>query len=206
MAVVDVLKVFQALKRGKVIRDYMIFGSVAAMVHTRPFYTNDVDIAIAVDSDREYLEAFNKLTSMGRVKGHAIVINNTALEVFPVNISPVLQDALEHALRKRVEGIVVKVAPAEHLLLEALRVHRTQDRARVLILDDIVDRRNFQVCLRGLTMMERSSGVTKGLLDRLIKDQERRAEQERKLSFAKKLRILDALQATPITVEDISED
>lgn len=43
-------------------------------------------------------------------------------------------------------------------------------------------------------MTDPSGGVTKGLLDKLLKAQERRAERERKLSFAAKLRILDKLQ------------
>ena len=44
-------------------------------------------------------------------------------------------------------------------------------------------------------MMERSGGVTKRLVDRLFKAQKRRAERQRKLPFAEKLRILDRLQA-----------
>lgn len=43
-------------------------------------------------------------------------------------------------------------------------------------------------------MTERSGHVTKRLLERLLKDQQRRAERERKLPYAEKLRILDRLQ------------
>jgi hypothetical protein len=38
-----------------------------------------------------------------------------------------------------------------------------------------------------------SNGVTRGLLERLLRDQARRAERERKLPFAKKLLIADQL-------------
>lgn len=38
-----------------------------------------------------------------------------------------------------------------------------------------------------------SKNVTEGLLEKLLKDQERRAYKERKLSFAKKLEILDKM-------------
>lgn len=48
MAISDVLRVFRDLKREGVVRDYLVFGSVAAMVHTRPFLTRDVDIGLTV--------------------------------------------------------------------------------------------------------------------------------------------------------------
>jgi predicted nucleotidyltransferase len=69
MAIADVLRVFHALKQEGVIRDYLIFGSVAAMAHTRPFFTGDVDIAIVVESDAEFIRAFNKLAEFGKIEG-----------------------------------------------------------------------------------------------------------------------------------------
>ena len=61
MAIVDVLRIFQELKRGRVVHDYILFGSVAAMAYTRPFYTRDVDIGVAVTSDREFLASLTGL-------------------------------------------------------------------------------------------------------------------------------------------------
>ena len=40
MAVADVLRVLRDMKREGFIQDYILYGSVAAMVHTRPFYTD----------------------------------------------------------------------------------------------------------------------------------------------------------------------
>ncbi len=150
MAIADVLRIFQELKRDRAVRDYILFGSVAAMAHTRPFYTRDVDIGVVVASDKEFLALFNRLTTIGRVAGHAIVIGCTPVELFPVDISPIIQDALGHALRRRVAGVFVKVAPPEHLLLEALRVYCSQDKARVFLLDDVVDRQKLQDLFRRL--------------------------------------------------------
>ena len=54
-------------------------------------------------------------------------------------------------------------------------------------------------------MKARSSGVTKRLLERLLRDQERRANRERKMPFAEKLRVLDQLMARgEARVEDLS--
>ena len=43
--------------------------------------------------------------------------------------------------------------------------------------------------------MASSERVTKNLLEKLLRSQERRAERERKMSFAKKLRVVDRLMA-----------
>ena len=52
-------------------------------------------------------------------------------------------------------------------------------------------------------MGARSKGVTKSLLERLLRDQERRAQREKRLPFAEKLRIVDMLMMQgEIRVED----
>jgi len=150
MAIADVLRAMNALKRSGAIRDYLVFGSVAAMLYTRPFATEDVDIGIAVASDAEYRRAFQALARFGTVRGFSVVINDTPVEVFPVDISPIIHDALAHAPRKRVAGALVKVAPPEHLLLEALRVYRRADKARVFLLAGVVPRARLRAALRRL--------------------------------------------------------
>ncbi len=147
MAIADILRVFRDLKQEGTVHDYLMFGSVAAMVHTRPFFTRDVDIGVAVGSDEEFRRIFNRLADFGKVEGHSVVIHGTSVEVFPVDISPIIQDALIHADRKRVEDVVVKVASPEHLLLESLRVYRSQDKGRVFLLDEVVDRQKLHALL-----------------------------------------------------------
>jgi hypothetical protein len=150
LAIAAALKVFRDLKREGVVKDFILFGSVAAMVHTRPFYTQDLDIGLAVESDSEYLSLFNRLAEFGRIEGHAIVIDGTPVEVFPVSISPIIEDAIRDSPRKRVEGMMVKVASPEHLLLEALRVFRNQDKGRIFLLDEVVDATRLGVLFRRL--------------------------------------------------------
>jgi predicted nucleotidyltransferase len=147
MAIADILRVFRDLKQERTVRDYLVFGSVAAMVHTRPFFTRDVDIGVAIESDEEFRRIFNRLADFGKVEGHSVVIHGTPVEIFPVDISPIIQDALIHANRKRVENVVVKVASPEHLLLESLRVYRSQDKGRVFLLDEVVDRQKLHTLL-----------------------------------------------------------
>jgi hypothetical protein len=150
MAIADALKALRQLQDEGVLNDYLVFGSVAAMAHTRPFFTRDVDIGVAVNSDSEYMALFRRLSEFGRVDGHSVVINGTPVEVFPVDISPIIMDAMAYAGRRLVDGIMVKVAPPEHLLLEALRVSRSQDKARVFLLSEVVDQTALRALFRRL--------------------------------------------------------
>lgn len=169
VAIVDVLKAFRILEQEGVVRDYILFGSVAAMVHTRPFFTRDVDIGVVVSGDQEFLCIFNRLAGYGKIQGHSIVIQDTPVDVFPVDISPIIQDAIKYPIRKRVEGVLVKVAPPEHLLLESLRVYRSQDKGRVFILDDVANRSKLRTLFGRLdhdgTLRRRYEALTGNTLE-----------------------------------------
>lgn len=164
MAIADIFRVFRDLKQERTVRDYLVFGSVAAMLHTRPFFTRDVDIGVATESDEEFWRIFNRLADFGEVEGHSVVIHGTPVEIFPVDISPIIQDALIHANRKRVENVLVKIASPEHLLLESLRVYRSQDKGRVFLLDEVVDRQKLNTLLGRLdydgTLRQRYQSLT----------------------------------------------
>ena len=140
MAIADVLRVFRDLKKEGTVKDYIVYGSIAAMVHTRPFYTKDVDIGVSVASDMEYIKIFRRLSEFGVVEGNHVVVNGTPADVFPTDVSPIINDAIIGARRKKVEYVYAKVASPEHLVLEALRAGRREDRARVIMLEEAVDR------------------------------------------------------------------
>ena len=131
---------FRDLKREGTVRDYIVYGSVAAMVHARPFYTKDIDIGVVVSSDLEYIQIRRRLSNFGVVEGQHVEINGTLAAVFPSDISPIIDDAVEGAFRNRVENVYAKVATPEHLVLEALRAARRGDRLRALQLDMVANR------------------------------------------------------------------
>lgn len=166
MAIADVLRAFRTMKMEGTIRDFMVYGSVAAMVHTRPFYTDDVDIGIPIDTMGEWEAAIHRLADFGPFKGQAVEIMGTPVDMFPTDVSPIIQDALEQARRKKVEGFLVKVASAEHLLLEALRAFRKpEDHSRVVLLDAHVDRAK----LKGLFRRLDRDGELKGRYQSLMR-------------------------------------
>ena len=130
MAIADVLRAFRQMKREGAIEDYVLCGSVAAMVHTEPFYTDDVDVGVVGNFDESgFARVFSRLAEFGTVSGHSVVIQGTPVDMLPVDFSPIIEDGAKHATRKRVEDVVIKITPPEHLLLECLRVNRFKDRA-----------------------------------------------------------------------------
>ncbi len=150
MAIRDVMRTLRVMKEEGSFTDFMVFGPVAAMAHTRPFYTKDVDIAVVVDSDEEYRAVLRRLSDFGTIKGFAVEIGGTLAEIFPDDISPIIRHAVKHALRRKVDGSFVKIAPPEHLLLEAVRAGRVDDHARVLMLNEAIDRRGLNALFRKL--------------------------------------------------------
>ena len=55
-------------------------------------------------------------------------------------------------------------------------------------------------------MTVRSGNVTKRLLESLLRDQKRRAERERKMPFARKLRVVDELMTDGVPKVEEGED
>lgn len=66
----------------------MIYGSLAAMVHTRPCYTEDIDIGIPIDTMREWEVAIHRLADFGTFKERAVEISGTPVDMFPTDVSP----------------------------------------------------------------------------------------------------------------------
>lgn len=55
-------------------------------------------------------------------------------------------------------------------------------------------------------MTARSGNATKRLLESLLRDQKRRAERERKMPFARKLRVVDELMKDGVPkIEEVEE-
>lgn len=55
-------------------------------------------------------------------------------------------------------------------------------------------------------MMARSGNATKRLLESLLRDQKRRAEREKKMTFARKLRVVDELMTDGVPKVEEAED
>ena len=52
------------LRDSGVIPDYVLIGAVAATAYMEPVFTEDLDVAVLVDSDEQYLEAFRRASAV----------------------------------------------------------------------------------------------------------------------------------------------
>jgi len=131
MKFLTVLKIFNDLKKKKVFEDYAIGGAVAVNYYTDVRDTIDLDLYLLTD-DAGYSLLWENLTSMGyKPKGHRIEIEGILVDMFPVSIHLIFEEALRDARRVRVRDIWVKVFRPEYLIATKLVAFRDRDQVDV---------------------------------------------------------------------------
>ena len=121
-----------ALKRRRVIRDYVVIGAVASTVYMEPIFTEDLDIIVLVDTDDEYRRTFRRVAELaeGRQGMHS-TLGGVPVQMFPTTTKPLYRDTLEKARVARIGGLRVKMASLEHLIVLYLEAFREKDRFRI---------------------------------------------------------------------------
>ena len=120
-----------------VIQRYAIGGAVGATFYLEPVATLDVDIFVAfrpgpgsllVSPQRifDYLKAHG-----GTMEGEYIIIGGWPVQFLPPT-GPLVEEALQEAVVRDVEGTPALVLTAEHLAAIALQTGRAKDKARLL--------------------------------------------------------------------------
>lgn len=133
MDILAVVRVFNTLKRKRAIRDYAIFGAVAATRYMEPMYTEDMDILVLADTDEEYAAIYWTVRPIAeRVQDFTFVISGTQVQVMPTTLGALYRDALLTAQTVRIGTLRTKIVDREHLILMALRAYRPKDRVRIL--------------------------------------------------------------------------
>lgn len=120
-----------------VIGPYAIGGAVGAIFWLEPFTTKDVDVFVTLPSS-----AGGSLLTLGpiydylqkrgyRAEGQFIVIEGWAVEFVPPG-TPLVEEALERAVQRDVNGVATRVFTAEHLAAICLQVGRAKDHDRIM--------------------------------------------------------------------------
>lgn len=147
------------LKRGRVVRDWVIYGAVAYTFHEEPIETADLDVLVLVGSDADYFErVFPALRELGPMVGDAatFLIYGIPVQVFPAQGNPLWEDTLRGAVRGRIGNVPVKVASREHLIVLALVSYRPgKDWGRIAQLYQKADTRKLYELLRRFDNGER---------------------------------------------------
>lgn len=137
MTILKVCKHLNQLKRERVINDWALIGSVAAMHYIGPMNTIDVDVVLVVDSDEEWITARNRTRQRfnGTLSGRFIVIENIIFDILTADLNPIYGEAVKEAKTVRADGVRVRISPPEHLIIMSLIAFRPEkDWGRIVAL------------------------------------------------------------------------
>jgi hypothetical protein len=147
----DVLAMLNRMQADGVITDYAIGGAVGATFYLEPVSTVDVDVFVGLrpPPGRVLLDPspiFEYLRSRGcACEGEYVIIAEWPVQ-FLVPRGPLVEEALEQAVVRDVEGVSARVFTAEHLAAIALETGRGKDRSRLLqfLESGVLDMPRFQ--------------------------------------------------------------
>jgi|SRR5216683_692707 len=154
MKIQDVIVMLNQMERDGVITRYAIGGAVGATFYLEPVSTLDVDVFIAFKPPQESIivspvPIFDYLKGFGcKMEGEYIVISGWPVQFLPAN-GPLLEDALDNAVKVDVEGVPARVLTAEYLAAVALQIGRAKDKARVLqfVESNALDKSRFEAII-----------------------------------------------------------
>jgi hypothetical protein len=154
MEIQEVIKVINKMRSDGIIQRYAIGGAVGATFYLEPTATLDVDIfmTFAPEGDGPLISlapVYDYLKQRGCTsEGEYIVVCNTPVQFLPPG-SPLVEEALDRAVDKDIEGISVRVFSAEHLAAIALQTGRAKDKARLVqfIEEGALDLKRFEEIL-----------------------------------------------------------
>ena len=137
MDIREVITTINQMQADGVIDRYAIGGAVGATFYLEPVATLDVDIFTTFHPESgslivsptpifDYLKAHG-----GTMEGEYIVVADTPVQFLPA-ATALVEEALNEALDKDIDGIPVRVFSAEHLAAIALQVGRSKDKARLV--------------------------------------------------------------------------
>jgi hypothetical protein len=133
----DTIATINQMQAAGVIERYAIGGAVGSTFYIEPVATLDVDVFVAFPPQAGSLlvspqPIFDYLKERGGVMdGEYIILAGWPVQFLPA-ANPLLTEALDQAVEKRVTDVSVRVFTAEHLAAIALQTGRAKDKARLL--------------------------------------------------------------------------
>lgn len=145
-----------------VIGRYAIGGAVGAIFWLEPILTKDVDVFVSLPTAPGGAlltlgPIYEYLLAQGFVpEGQFIVIGGWAVEFVPPG-TPLVEEALDRAVMRDVNGVPTRVFTAEHLAAICLQVGRPRDHDRVIrfVEAGVLDAADFEAILRRHDLMGR---------------------------------------------------
>ena len=162
MEIREVIRKINQMQVDGVIDRYAIGGAVGATFYLEPTATLDIDVFTRLRREPgsiivtpapifDYLKAHG-----GTMEGEYIVVAGTPVQFLPPG-SPLVEEALDQAVEKDVDGTPVRVFTAEHLAAIALQLGRSKDKARLVqfLEEGALDLQPFEQILARHGLLER---------------------------------------------------
>lgn len=154
MRIREVIETINQMRRDGVIDNYAVGGAVGATFYLEPVATLDLDVFVEMHIEHGSAvispkPIFDYLTARNcKVEGEYILIAGWPVQFLPPT-SPLVQEALEEAVEKDIDGISARVVTAEHIAAIALETGRAKDKARLLqfIEEGSLDMKRFQAII-----------------------------------------------------------
>ena len=112
------------LKHRRLLRDWVIIGSVAYIFHDQPINTADMDVLALASSPGGFegtiLPALSKLGHRVSAGGDVFLVSGVPLQILDASVSPMLADVIRGAVWGEIGDERVKVASREHTILLGL--------------------------------------------------------------------------------------
>ena len=131
----EALQVLLQLRSEGVLAEFAIGDAIAASFYTPAVATEDLDIfAFLTPSPSRLLvltPLYERLVSLGgRVENEFVVIGAWPVQILPA-YTPLVEEAVSHAIDRKFEDLVVRVVDANYLCAIALQTGRPKDYLRV---------------------------------------------------------------------------
>lgn len=136
MSVAQVIVALNDMAAERVIERYAIGGAVGATFYMEPAATEDIDVFVTFRNVSGSLLASTKpildylVHRGGTLEGGHVRFAGWPIQFLPP-VSPLVQEAMEQAVTKDVDGLPARVFTAEHLAAIALETGRAKDKARL---------------------------------------------------------------------------
>lgn len=155
------LKILLQLRAEGALAEFAIGGAIAAAFYTPAVMTEDIDIfAILKPSASGLLvltPLFERLKELGgRVENEYVIIGKWPVQILPA-YTPLVEEAVTHAVKRPFEDLLVHVVDANYLCAIALQTGRDKDYQRIhtLIESGHVDADKLKTLIETYNLTER---------------------------------------------------
>ena len=135
MALLAIFAELEAAVADGIVERYAVGGAVGATFYIEPAATQHVDVFVVFDQAASRLVSLAPIYDYFTKRGAVVQNEHLVIAEWPVQFlpaaTPLVDDALVHAVRMTVDGQAVAVLSQEHLAAIALETGRMKDKLRL---------------------------------------------------------------------------